>query len=182
MKQMGTNESGAYLRVETISCPCSVSSHVFWGFTDGDEAHEIEITFEILHFNGSAYRQVILPMQLRMWPDAGSDFESAKQISFGSYTGWFGTSSSPPWDNDLEDYYKLWIEENTTIHVQMTHQINRDFDLYLYGPNEELLASSCRPPPNTTEALAETIQISGWYYLQVRAVLGIDTYKLGTTS
>jgi hypothetical protein len=181
MKQMGANESGAYLRAEIVSHPCLVSSHVFWGFTDGNEAHGIEIAFKILYFNGSAYRQVILPMQLRMWPDAGSDFRNAKQISFGNYTGWFGTSSSPPWNNDLEDYYKLWIEENTTIHVQMTHQINRDFNLYLYGPDEGLLASSSLPEPNTTEVVTQIIEVSGWRYVRVKAVLGVDIYTLEIT-
>jgi hypothetical protein len=185
MKQFGINESDAHLQAEVVSCPCYLASHVFWGFLDGDGTHGLEVVFKIMYFNGTTYRQVILPMQISMWADAGNNFENAAQIIYGNYTGYVGIGMPPPWCDDLDDYYMLWAEEGTNIRVkmvQMANATNIDFDLYFYGPNKELLASSRQPRPNTAEVIVQTIEVTSWYYIRVEAAFGFGLYSLEITS
>lgn len=181
--RIGSNYDEAYLEARIFGSPSSIQVQSHWAFNnDAPEDQTLNATLEVLYFNGISYRKVILPMQLHMWADAGDNFESAKQISLGNYTGFVGTGLGPPWSDDLEDYYKLWVEQGTTIRVQMTHQTNINFDLYLYGPDEGLLASSSLPKPNTTEVVTQMIEVSGWYYVRVKAVLGFGIYTLEITS
>jgi len=171
------------ITVKTSGSSCYLEVWSDWVFGDpNNENHQLNVALEATYYNGAAYRKIILPIQFHIWVDAGNNFESAKQIDVGNYTAFLGIGTPFPGCDDLEDYYRLRVEEDKNIHVQITHQTNIDFNLYLYDPNENLLASSCSRPPEVMESIFLTAEASGWYYIRVTVVLGSGMYTLKVIS
>ena len=183
LKWFGVNVSEAYTKAEILNSPCYLRAQAHWVFNDENTAeHQLNVTVEITHFNGTAYRKIVLPARLYLWTDAGDSFEEAKHIDVGNYTGFLGRSMPPPGHNDLEDYYKLRIEEDQTISVRMQHKTSTNFDLHLYNFNTDLLASSCSEEPEVAESVIFKAEASGWYYIEVSVVSGFGLYILEVVS
>jgi hypothetical protein len=157
-----------------IGTPSYVKVQAFWAFSNlTNVSRQLDVSLEILTFNGTDYRKIILPMRVYMWLDPGSSFEEALPIDVGTYTGWLGTCISSPGFgfDDFEDYYRLWVEKDQTINVHIDHQMSNDgstdLDLYLYNPSENLATYSCSKPPETTESITWTASTPGWCYIRV---------------
>jgi hypothetical protein len=105
--------------------------------------------------------------------DAGDDFATATPIIPGSYEGY--SSSSDP-----SNYYKVNVPLGYTITTTMTPQVGADFDLKLYNPSQELVASSSHPDIET-EIVSMTLTgtpLAGDYYIQVFHISELGTYSL----
>lgn len=155
----------AYVKLAGVNQPNSVhcSFPFLWVLqSPQNQTHQIELNIELTYFNGTAYKKVIQPFQLKLALDAGDAFETAKEIGFGEYTGWHVTA-------DPEDFYKVWIDKGKTVKIQLSQKEPRGIilDLHLYDPLGDLVASSRSKLKDNTEEITHTINQSGWWYIQV---------------
>lgn len=163
-------ESEQYMKASTnlegVNKPSVVyfNSYLFWILrTANDKSHQITVASEITYYNGTAYKRVVLPMMLRVIADAGDSFETARTISFGNHTGFIH------WGDDPEDYYKIWLNQNQVVSMQLSMPEPRGLylDLYLYSPDGSLVANSSSRKPDSIEQITYTLNQSGNWYIQV---------------
>ncbi|MCP8315321.1 MAG: pre-peptidase C-terminal domain-containing protein [archaeon] len=102
--------------------------------------------------------------------DAGDDFDTATQISAGSYEGFVE-------DFDINDYYKIHVSAGNTINVTMTPSGGSNFDLKLFDPNEDLVEESTNSG-SAEESISYTAETSGDHFILVYYVSGSSTYEL----
>ena len=155
-KQVFVNLSG-------VNRPTSV---YFWAPVDwvlqspGNQTHRMEIISEVTYFNGTAYRKVVQPFQLKIGPDANNSFERAQKIEPGSFRACIDT------ENDLVDYYKIWLEWGQTVQVELPDV--RDYrtaapNIDIYDPDYMLKA---RLKYDTIPTLINfTANSTGWCYI-----------------
>jgi hypothetical protein len=132
--------------------------------TANDKSHHLTVTSEITYYNGTAYKRVVLPIMLRVIADAGNSFETARTISFGNHTAFIH------WGDDPEDYYKIWLDTNQVINIQLSMprpSAGLCLDLYLYSPDGILVANSSSRKPDSIEQITYIINQSGNWYIQV---------------
>lgn len=154
------NPSRAY-----FNCP------VDWVFkSPNNQTETLEIAVEITYFNGTAYKKAVLPMTLNTVADTSCSFETAENITAGTYQGYLDSK-------DQEDYYKIWMENGQTIQAQMIPPFQTDFDLYLYNPQRKLAASS-EIRGDETEQIAFTADSTGWWYIKTLARTSNGKYTL----
>ena len=102
--------------------------------------------------------------------DAGDDISSATNITAGNYIG------SLTEDNDENDYYKIFLNVNETIKVQIGHTHQYDFDAYLYNPSEYQVDSSTGTS-TYNEYLQHTATTAGYHYIEVSYYSGDELGK-----
>jgi len=156
----------AFAYIDGVNQPRSIyfKAPVHWVLkTANNKSHQITVASEITYYNGTAYKRVVLPMMLRVIADAGDSFETARTISFGNHTAFIC------WGDDPEDYYKIWLDEDQTVSMQLSMPEPRGLclDLYLYSPDGNLVANSSSRKPDSIEQLTYTINQSGNWYIQV---------------
>lgn len=154
------NPSRAY-----FNCP------VHWVFkSPNNQTETLEIVVEITYFNGTAYKKAVLPITLNTVADTSYSFETAENITAGTYQGYLDRK-------DQEDYYRIWIENGQTIEAQMTPPSQTDFDLYLYNPQRKLAASS-EIRGAEIERIAFTADSTGWWYIKTLVKISNGKYTL----
>ncbi|MGQ9506382.1 MAG: PPC domain-containing protein [Candidatus Bathycorpusculaceae bacterium] len=173
LKSMGSDLSEAYVAAEASNTPSSLFIQSHWIFEDEDDEHKLQITLEVLHFNGTVYEKMAIPTILYMWPDAGETIETARTLNPGAYIG------SLYYVYDLYDFYKVTLRWGETINVSITPRtvldFTPDYDLYLYDPNGQLRASSCTLGDlPITEHITFTADSNGVWYIKIQ---GSRTYS-----
>jgi hypothetical protein len=73
---------------------------------------------------------------------------------------------------DTEDYYKFYVPRGLVISATLSPPTGGEFALYLYDPNQVLVASA------VTEELSYLATTSGYYYLRVYRFSGSGIYSL----
>jgi hypothetical protein len=164
----GSSLSEAYMMAEVLNTPCSLHTQSYWIFEDENEEHKLWITLEVVYFNGTLYKKVVVPIILWVWPDAGENFETAKIMTPGAFTGFLH------YVFDKSDFYKVMLIEGETINVNMkpkecSSSVAPDYDLYLYDPSGQLKGCSCTQGDiPVTESVTLTANFSGYYYIEIR--------------
>lgn len=102
-------------------------------------------------------------------PPTGSSPATALPVNSGIYTGSLN-------ETDNEDYYKTYVNGGQTIAISMTPGC--DFDLYLYDPEKNLVASSTRRGDSLTESIIYTATMLGDHYIRIHWISGLGTYSL----
>jgi len=102
--------------------------------------------------------------------DAGDDFNTATQISAGSYDGFVESF-------DINDYYKVYLSAGNTINVNMTPSSGSNFDIALYNLDEEFIDESTLSG-SVMDSVSHTAETSGYHFIQVYYISGSSTYEL----
>jgi hypothetical protein len=71
---------------------------------------------------------------------------------------------------DRNDFYRLRAGGNQTIKARLVPPANMDLDLFLYGPNQQLKASSQARGLGLQESLAYTANMDGFWFIEVRLI------------
>lgn len=173
------NDTKAFMSLTGVDHPSSVYVYAptHWILrSPNKQSHQMEIVSEVTYYNGTAYKKVVMSTILRVIADAGNSFEAARTIGFGNHTAFIHVI------DDSEDYYKIRFDENQTISIQLSIREPRQglyLDLYLYDPDENLVASSCSRKPNNIEKITYTVNQSGdWYIRVLNPYAGYTLYTL----
>jgi hypothetical protein len=138
------------------------------------QSHQLEGMLRLTYFNGTAYNEVVLPTVIRWIADqAGSSFDTAKEVTFGNYTAYVMVLT------DRDDYYKIWLSTGQAVNVSISNpsgSLDPMFDLYLYGPHENIaLNSTERKMPKQITFFANE---PGFWYIRASAYAGFAYYLI----
>ncbi|MDH5733241.1 MAG: hypothetical protein OEY88_05585 [Candidatus Bathyarchaeota archaeon] len=181
----GTENREAYIRATGFDHPtsCSLEIVITWRFLDGDknnEDHYVTVTLETLYYDGSAYKQIIIPVTVNMTIDPGDTFETAK------YLLWDGVYSETLDEKDKIDIYAIpFRRDGSTIKINLTVPQNAEFALRLYDDEKVEVANSTYGV-GINEVISYTDQTlrdaepdhNPWWFIEVERVTGSGTYKL----
>jgi hypothetical protein len=175
----GLNESfKGYMEATGMNRPANVylRNVVHWLLrSQPDQNNEMEVVLQLTYYNGSALKEAVMPIVLKLASDAGDTFETAKEIGFGNYAGWANAAS------DIEDFYKIWIDQEKTVKIQLSpkERLTNTFELDLYNSSGELIGSSASEIQGNTEQITFTTNEPGYWYLRtVIGYAGIGLYTL----
>jgi len=134
--------------------------------SNSSQTHVLSVWLKLTYYNGTDYLRVVLPIELTVWAEAGGNFETAREIAEGEYIGYSWVLFDP------EDYYKIWVEDGKTIRVKVEPldypPAYQDFEVYLYNPERELVASAEEKEVDyTPEELNYTADVSGYWYIRI---------------
>lgn len=63
----GTNETDAYIEADVLNASCSIRDQIFWVLLDEhNQSHELQITMELMHVNGTAAKIITVPIVVKM--------------------------------------------------------------------------------------------------------------------
>lgn len=128
-----------------------------------NRTHLMKVNMETVYFNGTVFKKVIQPFELRIGPDDNNSFEAADPLGNGSHKAlWLG-------GYDTVDYYCVHAEKGDTIYVNaQTGSIVQYGDgVYLgievYDPSREWKANSSLV--NGSWSVLSTADSSGEWFI-----------------
>jgi len=154
-----------YYKFRVSNSPVAVRIPLNWIYLDGDGSvdHQLSLSVCTVHYNGTAYREVIIPLMIRVIRDVGGTFEDAKMLELGETFGSLDTG-------DRSDIYAINLEKNQSVLMSLTLLWDSDFNLYLYDQNLQELAASAQLG-NQTETITYAIDATGIYYVRIEFIL-----------
>lgn len=167
--------SKAFMELAGVNHPKSVYFHgtIHWILrSPQNKTHLMEIAVELVYFNGTAYRKIVHPFQLKIGPDDNDGFETAGEIAGTVYSLYIG-------GYDTDDYYKFYVQEGhkISIGVDMPRSPSPSVELLLYDP-EQNYKDHVRLNNPPYPSLNFTAGFSGYWYLRVRLVGDFGFYSL----
>ncbi|MEM3011897.1 MAG: PKD domain-containing protein [Candidatus Hadarchaeales archaeon] len=130
---------------------------------------------------------------MRSGGDAGNKIEEALNLTTsllpyllqgenGYYTVEFVSSENCyVGGSDQYDFYKVNVmAAGHMLKARLDPPDGANFDLYVYGPDQTVLASS-KNPDDSPDSVNLRVTSSGWYYIEVRRVSGAGRYSLEVT-
>lgn len=165
----------AFVELAGLNNPKSVSFSCFvdWVLRSPQNyTHQLEVRFELVYFNGTAYKRLTQPCMLKIGPDDNNSFEKAEEIAAGkTYRFYIGP-------NDKNDYYKVYLNEGCTANIEFLNWQTitvANCYLKLYSPDRKLSASTTY---NYTHTITHQINYSGYWFIQVHWGAGFGFYTL----
>lgn len=150
-----------------------------------NETHSMEIALELVYYNGTTYKKVVQPFQLKIAPDNNDGFETAQEIREGYYPRLY---IGPSDVGDIRDYYKIYVAEGQRIKVYVngtawSWPISTNpspyFGLYLYDPERNLVFASERE--NYFQSIDFVANTTGFWFFEVRIHGSYGFYSLGVS-
>jgi len=138
--------------------------------------HQIDITNEIVYFNGTVYKSVTEPVRFVFGPDDNDTPKCAEQIEANGLGREFYIGFE-----DVRDFYKVQLTAGDKIQIT-ENQISLPL-LYLFAPNDTVtpVASSTNETGTSTRSLEYTATFSGWWYIEVDSNGSAGIYSLTVT-
>jgi len=181
----GTENREAYIRATGFDHPtsCFLEIHISWYFLDADQNnvdHYVTVTLETMYYDGSAYKQIIIPVTVNMTIDPGDTFETAKYLMRD------GVYSETLDEKDKIDIYAIpFRRDGSTIKINLTVPQNAEFALGLYDDEMVQVANSTygvgiNEVISYTDQTLQDVELdhAPWWYMKVERVDGSGTYKL----
>ena len=154
----------AFVELAGVNHPNNVSFGFFahWILrSPKNYTNQLEIRFELIYFNGTAYKRIVQPFLLKAGPDDNNSFEKAQEITAnGTYSMLYIGQ------NDADDYYKVYLNDGYVIYVYATGTSSPKpvFYLDLYDPNGEWRTGTSYACSNT---LSFTADSTGYWLIRV---------------
>lgn len=146
-----------------------------------NQTHQLDAISEVVYFNGTVYKKVVQPFQLKIVPDDNDSFETAEEIREGYYPKLF---LGPP-DGDIKDYYKINLSQGQRIEVYVngtswswpiSTNPAPDFSLYLYDPERNLVVA--KESRSYFEIIDDVANSAGFWFIEVRIFENLGFYSL----
>ncbi|MDH7558499.1 MAG: hypothetical protein QHH18_07880 [Candidatus Bathyarchaeota archaeon] len=132
-----------------------------------NQSHLLRINVEFTYFNGTVYKRVIQPFVLKVFPDDNNSFETAEELSVNQTRRAYVGCPIDPFDR--VDYYKVWLEEGTTVILNLNYLGGGGIETYVYGPNGTLEACLLNRGNSSLKQLMLKINKTGWRYIKLAA-------------
>lgn len=167
MNMTGLNKPHSVLLDERLDC---------WLLGTQNQTHEMQLTFEIIYFNGTVYKRLMQPFTFIVSRDDNDSFETAQEITSGRHTRLYIGGY------DSTDFYRIYVKrgQRLSVHVNATSIPTPGFLLYLYGPTQDLKAVPASENSWFYEAtIAIVADATGYWFLEVRAYTSFGFYDVG---
>jgi len=128
-----------------------------------NHTHRLEVRFELVYFNGTAYKKIVQPFLLKVGPDNNSSFETATELSKNQtferlYVGGY----------DKNDCYRIYVDKNENVSINLKETSHdADINIYVYDPDRtEKISKELYESPYCT-SLSFTADKTGYWYIQI---------------
>ncbi len=164
----------AFVELAGVNSPKSVSFGCFVDWilrSPQNYTHQLEIRFELIYFNGTAYKRIVQPFQLKVGPDDNNSLEKAEEIVADRtysmlYIG----------PNDIDDYYRVYLNEGSTVTIKLRGIAPPALcNLELYDIDGKLVAYSNY---DVNHNITYTISSSGYWLIRVHQIVNFGFYYL----
>jgi hypothetical protein len=168
----------AFVELVGLNNPKSVSFSCFveWVLRSPQNyKHQLEVRFELVYFNGTAYKRLVQPCLLKIGPDDNNSFDKAEEIVVGkTYKFYIGP-------NDKNDYYKVYLKVGSNVSVLVNCTWSTKCCLWLYDPSYSPVVDS---PLNYTHAITSRVYKSGYWFVRMYSTFhyGFYTLKVETST
>ncbi len=141
--------------------------------TENSVGHSLTITAKVEYCEQSVDgtimdKDLTTSVTLNLNPDDNDSFDDADTIQAGSYS-WLYID----YTYDRDDYFKISVTPGKMVFVKMTPPPNRDYNLYLYDQNRELVDKS-----ELGTGVTESVVGKGECYIKVNATSAEGWYSL----
>jgi hypothetical protein len=142
------------------STSCFVRRPIQWILYDKDSSieHSMNVTVECIYKNRSSDKKVVFPMILRLLKDAGNDFSTAENISFGEY---HRTLESVDW----LDFFAMLLQKPMTINISVISPQDTQLNVTLFNPNH---ISVYQEISDTTFSFIHEVSVTGTWHIEVQ--------------
>jgi len=163
----------AFVEMSGVNYPKSVSFSCFahWVLRSPENyTHQLEVRFEIVYFNGTAYKRLVQPCLLKIRPDDNNSFEKAEEIATGkTYLGYIGP-------NDVDDYYRVYLNGGSTVSIKLKGIAPPALcDLEFYDIDGKLAAYS---KYDVSHNITYAVSSSGYWLIKVHCIVNHGFYNL----
>jgi len=182
-------KSEAFINMSGTDRPSSISfwSEIYWAlYSAYNQTHQLDITSEITYYNGTVFKKIVQPFQLKLVADDNNSFDTAQEIHEGIYERLF---IGPPVVADERDYYKIYADVGHRIKVvaNATQWLPHNamplpsnpipyFALRLYNPGRnQVFRSQYANYTQTVDFIADS---AGYWFIEVRIDGGYGFYFL----
>lgn len=155
----------------------SISNRVSWWLPrSGNETHMLDVGVEVTYYNGTAYKKIVQPFQLKFAPDNNDSFDTAQEIHMGFYPRLLIGSSL---GGDLEDFYKIYLTQGQKINVKIyPGEIAPMFNMYIYDPNREVAFSDGPEGHVDRENVTLVVNSTGFWFIEIHGSGSCGSYSL----
>jgi hypothetical protein len=170
----------AYVKAVAVGQPTEASIERLWLLyylnSPYNYTHQITVDITLTYFNGTAYKQLIQPLELILGPSQNNSFEQAEQVGSGRSDEYYV-------DNDANgnpmDYFKMWLSPVQEVNVSVLRAIGYNLsvpippsnapDIYVYDPNRNISASLLFLQNDTSTIVVNANQ-TGWWYIEATGI------------
>lgn len=140
-----------------------------------NQTQQLTVDVEVTYFNGTVYKKITQPFEVRLVSDDDNSFEKAAELQLNQ------TLVDCLGGDDKQDFFRFYLEPNDIVTVIMRPPVGQDFDLCFYGSdyNTPLRCSMTRG--DATESIDYIPYTSGWYFIEVERNGGDGIYLLNAT-
>lgn len=132
-----------------------------------NQMHQLEVNIQSTYFNGTAYKKVIQPFLLKIWPDDNNSFETAEELgvnqtrrAYIEYSG-YGV--------DIVDYYKIWLQNDITADLILNYIGGGGIEVQVHDPSKNLAACLLNQVNSSSKQITLDIKETGWWYIKLTA-------------
>jgi hypothetical protein len=169
-------ERKVFVQLSGVHCPKNVSFCLPFSwvlYSPYTQAQQLDVTSEITYYNGTVYKKVIQPFQLKLTPNNNRNIETATEINPGTYT------QQCVGGEDSTNFYKIHLNQGQTANVQVNCTPDLDqgmrplFRVYVYDPQGNVVISGDSQDLSATPKEVQFQATSvGYWYIEVRAAPG----------
>jgi hypothetical protein len=134
--------------------------------------HYITIEAAVTYFNGTAYKQIIQPVEVVFGPDHNNSFRQAEETGFGTHEDYVDKYS----DGDPVDYFKVFLFEGQKVNISTwnaPHPGELVPDIFVYDPEENLEASQISSGTSARSDIILSTSQTGWWYIRVTTTTAV---------
>lgn len=173
-----------YMNLTATNQPSSID---FWTVADWvfrtpyNQTHTLDGRTEVVYFNGTVFKEVVQPFQLKVFSDDNNSFENAEELHEGYYPRFYIGARD---FGDPRDYYKIYAAEGQRIRITadatpyMAKVVMVPFiNLYVYAPDQSLAAAT--EHEDYKQTVEFTANSTGYWFIEVRIMSNYGFYALG---
>jgi hypothetical protein len=139
----------------------------------------IDVNIETVYYNGTVYKKIAQPFQLKIAPDNNNSFETAQEIQMGFYPRFLIGSHLT--GGDHQDYFKIHLIQGQEVALEInatSAPTVPSFYTYVYNPERETVISRDSGPPSYYESIVFTANSTGYWFVEVRVNGSHGSYSL----
>lgn len=163
----GLDNRKAFVELEGVGNPkdASFQAFAYWAlYSPKNYTHLMNAKLEMIYYNGTVFKKVVLPTELGTHPDNNNTPETAEEIQNGTYVG------KCIGGYDHNDFYKINLTSGQNLNVQLQHASTPApvYSLIIYDAalNEKIHNDSI----DIDKTATVTADSTGFWLIEVRSV------------
>jgi hypothetical protein len=166
-----------FINLQAINRPQGVFLKVRPGWvleSPANQTQTLTITAKVTYFNGTVYKQVIQPFELKLVEDNSNTFDTAKEVKLNQ------TITDCAGGSDQQDFFKFYVNANDNISIIVTPSVYFGYDLYLYNSSQGVPFDSVKYCWDVS-SLNATAQTNGWWFVEIKPDRSAGIYWLNVS-